>query len=144
MGNKEEAVDAYKISPFRGLSVPKDKINFIRSRWMRSYRYGNDYIKLNHSESYYFAYSTHIDNILRRPHVFVRLALLVDDPDVILGFSVTEGNILHYVYTIKSCRKQGIARNLVPIHIAWITHITKIGMKLWSTKLHEANLNLFL
>ncbi len=78
-----------------------------------------------------------------RPNTLVRVAVLSDDPDVALGFSVSEGHVLHYVHTQKDVFRQGIARSLVPFEVKVLTHLTKTGMMLWSTKLPEAIFNPF-
>lgn len=141
--NKEEAL--VRVLVYSGATLPKSYINLIKTRWVRSYRKDNDYMRIIHPPSYYFAYNNYVTNILRRVNSVVMLAVLDDDEDVVLGFSVTEGkNILHYVHVPKSYRHQRIATMLVPETIDWITHITKIGLRLWSLKLPNAKLNPFI
>lgn len=130
-----------EIYAWQGKLLPKRYLNLVRSRWMRSYRHCNDYMKLVDAAAYYFAYGVYIENILRRPNTVVRLALLEEDDDVALGFSVVEGSCLHYVEVPKSNRKQGIGRALVPDRIDWFSHLTKIGQRLWSTKAPNAKFN---
>ncbi len=111
---------------------------------MRSFRYGNDYMKLADSDSYYRSYEIYLTLLLYKPEAVVRLAVLTDDPDVALGFSVVRGPILDYVHVHKDFRKQGIGKKLVPNDIETITHLTKTGMKLWSTKLPKATFDPFI
>ncbi len=141
---KEIGPSLVQICAWQGKLLPKQYLNLVRSRWMRSYRHTNDYMKLVDSAAYYCAYSVYVELILNRPNTIVRLALLEEDDDVALGFSVVEGNCLHYVEVPRVNRRQGIGRALVPEKIEWFTHLTKIGMRIWSTKAPDAKLNPFM
>jgi GNAT superfamily N-acetyltransferase len=116
----------------------------IYSKWLRTHRYGNEYFKLIDSDAYYTVYKAYINVILNRPNTIVKLAVLTDEPDTVLGFSVVEGSALHYVWSHKDNRGIGIARALVPPGIEYITHLTKIGMSLWNSKLPNAKFNPFI
>jgi len=146
MGNKEVLESSYTIIRYAGFILPNRYRNLIRSRWMRSFRHGNHYIGLCDSDSYFEAYSRYIDRILCRLTI-VRFAVLSEDHDVVLGFSIMElgqyGTILHYVHVQKDYRQQGIAKKLVPPFDTF-THLTKTGMKLWSTKAPKAKFNPFI
>lgn len=135
--------DTYEIKKFSGHVVPANYINFIFLKWMKSFRFGNEYIKLSDSGTYYAAYHRYISNILQTPGVDIRLAVLSDNPDVALGFSAVRGLVLHYVFVGKDYRLQGIAKKLVPVDINEFTHLTKTGLRLWSTELPEAIFNPF-
>jgi hypothetical protein len=140
--NKEDAaVDIYS---YPGKEVPKQYVNLIRSRWIRTYKKDNAYMKLVHPPSYYFSYNNYIANVLLRPTVKVWLAVLQEDDDVVLGFSVIEGTILHYVHVPKPYRRQHIGTMLVPDGIQWFTHLTTIGMRIWSVKAPNARFNPFI
>lgn len=140
--NKEEAL--VEVFAYSGKDVPKNYINVVRSRWTRSYKKDNDFMKLVHPPGYYFAYNNYVNLILNRKDTEVRLAVLEEDRDIVLGFSVIERNVLHYVHVPKAYRRQHIATMLVPDGIQWITHLTKIGMRIWSWKLPSARFNPFL
>ena len=62
----------------------------------------------------------------------VRVAVISDAPDVALGWSLIEGDILHYVFVQADQRNRGIGRSLIPVKISWITHLTHSGMKIWN------------
>lgn len=119
---------------YLGSSLPKNYRPMVYARWLRSLRKGNDYFKLIDSTSYYGKYHAFIESVLERPHTIVRIAVLTDDADVALGFSVSEAQVLHYCHTDKDNRSQGIARSLVPFEIKKITHVTRIGMSIWNSK----------
>jgi GNAT superfamily N-acetyltransferase len=115
----------------------------IFSKWLRSLRYGNDYFKLIDPPAYYAAYHRFIQNILNHPDTSVRLAVLSDDADVVLGFSVSRGTILDYVHVHKDQRRQGIGRQLVPKGIDTITHLTRTGLSIWGSKMAGVKFNPF-
>lgn len=129
---------------FAGSAMPETYKNMIYSKWLRSLRYGNDYFRLIDADSYYRSYNIYIESILKRSNLLIRLAVLTDNHDVVLGFSVIEEDILHYCHTHKDIRRQGIARSLVKLPINFITHLTKTGMIIWNAKLTNAAFNPFL
>jgi hypothetical protein len=134
---------SYKVISFNAIIMPKQYINMIYSKWLRSLRFGNDYFKLIEPKAYFEAYNAYIKTILERPTTTVRIAALTDDLDVALGFSVAENNTLHYVHVHRDNRKQGIGRSLVPFKVETITHITKTGLVIWAEKLPTAIFNPF-
>lgn len=111
-------------------------INLIYASWMKSLRYGNPWFKDIDSQAFYRVYETLIESILVRPETAVRLALLNDDPDICIGWSVSEGKTLHYVYVKGDiqARRNGIGKSLVPEGIDTITHLTKDGRAIWKLK----------
>lgn len=131
--------DAYDVIAMPAKDLSNEVRNLILSRWLRSLRFGNDYFKLISPASYYANYDDFIQRLLA--HAWVRLAVLADDRDVVLGFSVyrhtLEGGILDYVHVHKDQRRQGIARRLVPDATHTITHLTRTGLTLWGSKRPE-------
>jgi GNAT superfamily N-acetyltransferase len=124
--------DSYKVILFTG-RLPDSYRDLIYSKWLRSLRFGNEYFKLIDSDSYYSAYAKHIGAILQSPDVCVRLAVIADDPDVVLGFSVCRVRTLDYVHVHKDQRRQGIGTALVPKDIKIITHLTNTGASIWAS-----------
>ncbi len=113
--------------------LPESYRNLILSRWMRSLRYGNDYFKLAASDSYYDAYGRYINRLMASPGATVRLAVLGEDHDLVLGFSLSRGSVLDYVHVQADMRRQGIGRSLVPADIDTITHLTRTGATIWGS-----------
>ena len=111
---------------------------FIYDNWLNSHRKYNDIWKLSDSRTYYEKYRELITQILSRPDCIIRVAVLSDDLDVALGWSVIERDCLHYVYVKPDCRKIGIAKALVPSVINSISHITSFGIPIWNKKLKQA------
>lgn len=150
MGDKSLATasDAVKESTYSVISypasqMPEQYLNLVRSKWMRTLRHGNEYFKLADSDTYYGAYQRFIHILLNRPNSILRLAVLSDDHDVVLGWSLIEVDVLHYVYVQHEHRNQGIGKSLVPVPIHTITHLTKAGMSAWHNKLPHAKFNPF-
>ena len=144
MGDKKIVGSSYQIIRFSGGKVPDTYKNFILSKWMRSYRYNNDYMMLVDSDCFFAAYRRYLLSILFDKRSAIRLAVLSDDHDVALGFSaICNESVLHYVYVHKDHRRTGIGKNLVPIEVKSFTHITKTGIRLWPTKVPEAIFNPF-
>lgn len=141
MADKEEILEddcRVEVHTYEGQYLPKEYIGMVLMRWPRSFKHANDFAKIMDAEAYYNYYDAMIKTVLSRPNTTVRLAVLGDEPDVVLGFSVTEGPILHYVEVKNSYRRNGIGRNLVPKEINWFSHLTKIGMQIWSVKMPNA------
>ena len=128
---QEGGLASYKLLVFAGDEVIGDARAFILSKWLRSLRYENDFFRLITGEFYWPAYQKRVKHILADPETQVALAVLSDDPDVILGFSVWRKNALDYVYVHKHQRRQGIARSLVPAGIDTLTHLTKNALTIW-------------
>lgn len=134
---------SYSIIAFPGISLPQEYKGLVLSRWMHSLRHGNEYFKLSQSNPYFKAYEKYIKAILGRTGSVVRIAVLSDDRDVALGWSVIEGSILHYVYVNYEQRNQGVGTKLVPGEISTISHLTKSGLRIWPKKLPNAVFNPF-
>lgn len=144
IGSKlEKESSSYKVIAFIGPQLPAQFKSMIYAKWLRGLRQGNDYFKLIQSDIYYAVYQKYLDAILNRLSTVIRIAVLTDDIDVALGFSVSEGNTLHFVFVHADMRRQGIAKSLTPFDIEIITHITKMSLLLWSAKAPKAIFNPF-
>lgn len=139
----EGFVATYTVMAYSAQKLPKDYHGLIFSKWLRSLRYGNDLFRLIEPEGYYRTYNKVIANLLERPETMVRLAVLTDDPDVVLGFSVSRNETLDYVYVNKDYRRLGVAKQLVPRSTKVVTHITKTALTIWGSKYKEWKFNPF-
>ena len=124
----------YSVISYSAHDLPQAYRGMVFAKWLRSLRFGNDYFKLVDSACYYSAYHRYISNILGKLETVVTVAVLSDDKDVALGFSVSRGNILDYVHVHKDQRKQGIGTRLIPRGIDTITHLTRTGLSIWGSK----------
>ncbi len=127
MGEKLQTLDIKKkdliaIRP----GAPEDK-NLIYTSWLKGLRFGNNWFELIDKDAYYENYQKVLDRVFSKPTIKIIIACLKDDPEIILGYSVSEPGILHWVYVKTLWRKLGIAKDLIPQDITTVTHITKIG-----------------
>jgi GNAT superfamily N-acetyltransferase len=100
---------------------------FVYKTWLRGLYYSNDWVKEIPTCIYYGYYPNVINFVLSSPKTQVKLAVLKEDLDVILGYAVFEEEKLHWVFVKPPWRKLGIAKMLVPENITTVTHLTFIG-----------------
>ena len=60
----------------------------------------------------------------------VKVACLEEDPDVALGYCVSRGHCLDWIFVKKAWRRLGIAKALVSPDINRCSHLTKLGRTL--------------
>lgn len=112
----------------------KEDEAFIFSTWLRGQRFGNDWYELIESNAYYTNVHNNISAILSNPDTVVSIACPESDPDVILGYSVSNGSTLHWIHVKGAWRKLGLAKKLVPVKIKTVTHLTKVGRSIMAKK----------
>ena len=61
------------------------------------------------------------------PGTVIKVACLVEEPDVILGFSVSHGDTLDFVFVKPDWRRIGIGTDLVPSEITSTSGFTRVG-----------------
>jgi GNAT superfamily N-acetyltransferase len=138
-------MSAYKILHIHGNDPQlKPYIAMIYSDWLKSLRYGNDWFKMIDSDIYFATYKQLIKRILERPDTIVRLAVLEEENDVCLGWSIAELITIHYVFVKKDYRKQHIGTELMPPNIQQTTHMTYNGRQVWLKKFRDLVFNPFL
>ncbi len=140
---KPEAVSrmTYSVLTFRKL--PEQYTGLVYSRWLKSLRYGNEYFKLIDNDVYFHVYHDYLTLLLNREGVEINIAVLSDDVDVVLGFSVKEAGVLHFVHVHKDQRKRGVGRTLAG-QFTHFTHITTIAAQIWNSKYPNAKFNPFI
>jgi GNAT superfamily N-acetyltransferase len=104
-------------------------MSFIYQSWLRGLRYSNDWFNTINHDAYYANYTKIVQNLLAQKETQVRVACLIEDPDVIIGYSVTrpEKQAIDWVFVKPHWRKLGIAKDLIPKGLKWSTHITLPG-----------------
>lgn len=135
-GGVREQESSYSIIAYPAANLPLSYKNYVLAKWKRTLRDGNDYFKLIDPDRYFAAYNRYTELLLNRPNSTIRVAVLSDDPDVALGWSLIEGDTLHYVFVQKEQRNRGIGKSLVPVDIKWITHLTHTGARIWNNHKH--------
>ncbi len=121
----------YKVISFPSAKLPVEYKALVFSKWLRSLRYGNAIMEKVNQDEYFTNYHKFIENLLSKPDSIVRLAVLSDDHDVVLGFATSREDVLDYIHVHKDQRTQGIAKALMPDGITTFSHITKSAMEIW-------------
>jgi hypothetical protein len=106
-----------------------DDYNFILATWLRGLYYGNEWFNRIDKTVFMKNYHKVIDHLLKKPFIKINVSCLVEDPSVILGYCVSEPEILHWVFVKQPWRGIGIARDLIPHDITTVTHLTKCKLK---------------
>lgn len=111
---------------------------FICNSWSKGVRFGLstpdkcqhvDLMREIPLEIFIPSYKKVMDSILERD-IDVEVACLEDDPDVILGYAITEYQILHWIFVKDVWRGQGIGKMLFHEGITHCTNLTLIGRSL--------------
>ena len=134
---------SYQVIVYPAKDLPEQYTALIFDNWLRSFRNGNEFIKKANPADYYKHYHLYIENLLKKPDSVVRLAVLSDDHDVVLGFSVSREDVLDYVHVKVDHRRHGIARKLVPENITTISHTTRLATDIWQEKFKHIKFNPF-
>lgn len=85
---------------------------FIYSTWLKSYRSDSAIAARCRTSVFYSAYNPILDRILAATDTLTVVACLPDNPNVILGYLVSQGDLIHYVFIKEDWRQQGIAKTL--------------------------------
>lgn len=100
--------------------------SFIFATWLRGLYYGNSFFRQIDKDSFFDRYTFVIQNTLFRPSTVVTVAALKEDPDTIIGYSISEDfpefRALHWVFVKLEWRGQGIARDIIPDGVTVVTH----------------------
>lgn len=120
-----------------------DDLNFILSTFLRGLYHGNEFFKEIDHDSYFKNYHEVVSSLLLKPSVKVTIACLKNDRDVILGYSVTSPETLHWVFVKEAWRKIGLALDLIPPDMKQVTHLTKPGRAILHAKFPNVIFNPF-
>ncbi len=123
----------FQILTFKGSDLPINYQAMIYSKWLRSLRNGNDLFKAMVSNDYYTQYHKFLRAILLKPDCLVRIAVLTENKDIALGFSVSREDVLDYVYVQPEQRGQKLLHKLIPKNITTFTHMTKTWLPIWQS-----------
>jgi len=89
-----------------------EDLPFIYATLLRSYRHASNFARKISNEVFYKYHHMFLDACLKRPNSKVLVAHPQGEPDVILGYLLTEGDVIHYTYVKKSFRQMGVAKAL--------------------------------
>ncbi len=124
--------ETYSVISYRSQDLPEQYTAMVFSKWLRSLRFGNDWFKDIGSDAYYKHYHNYLGRLLSSPDSIIRLAVLSDNHDIALGFSVNRKEVLDYVHVHKDYRGKGIAKKLMPAGISTISHTTHMAKQIMS------------
>ena len=131
-----------KILIFKATELPEQYKAIIYAKYLRTLRSGNDFYKLIDNEPYYQVQAAYLGTLITRPAAEVRLAVLTDDPDTVVGWALLEPNKLHYVWVAKDGRKDGMMNFLLQNHtFTAFSHLTKSWMSIWHSKYPTVKFN---
>jgi ribosomal protein S18 acetylase RimI-like enzyme len=89
---------------------------FIFSNWLRHYKNRSYFAKRIRNSIFYKWHHLVIEKILDRPNTLSLIAHPPEEPEVILGFMISEawpdGSVIHFVYIKPQFKKMGIAKKL--------------------------------
>lgn len=142
-----EEAPTYSIITFFGKDLPtkyKSYEGYIEANWLQSLRkYNEMYKKMEDYTIFYTEYRNFIRNLMGKPGCTIRLAVLTEDPDVILGFSCKREDVLDYVHVRLEQRGQKISTALIPDNITTFSHMTKMWLPIWDAKYKYMKFNPF-
>lgn len=112
----------------------------IYSTWRNSAYYTASKLPDGDPKAFFSRVSKIIKTILETAKV--RIACLLDSPQTIIGYSVSTGDHLNWIYVKESYRNIGVATMLWPKEIKTVTcYMTKMGAKIADKKKIEIKEN---
>ncbi len=103
---------------------------FIFSTWLKGLRWGNEYHKLVDQDAYFKGQHRVIEKILQDPKTEIKVACLIDAPEVIVAYAVYTGDTLHWVKSKSDWKNIGLAKDLVPKSITTVSNVTKVALSI--------------
>ena len=121
----ESTIDRKDLVTVRNVKM-EDK-NFIMATWLRGMFYGDTWFGQIPKDIFMTNYHKILEALVTAPTTTITVSCLLEDPDVILGYSVYTGKKLHWVFVKSAWRSIGIAKSLIPQGVDTVTHLTKVG-----------------
>lgn len=107
-------------------SLRNSDTGFIFSTMLKGLYFGCDLYSQIDRDVFYAVYPAVVQSLLDSGTV--RVAVLQDDEEVIVGYSVTRGTSLDWVFVKHAWRRQGVAKLLLQDQgISSCSHLTKLG-----------------
>lgn len=134
---------SYKILSFPAKELPDQYKGLVYAKFLRSVKWDNEFFKLIDQDAYFNAYHLYLGSLLNRHNSVVKIAVLVDDPDVALGWALIEPHKVHYCWVNPGNRQIGVASSLLAEPFDTFTHLSNTGLMLWQSKFAHAKFNPF-
>lgn len=109
---------------------PESDKAFVLATWLKNLYYSDSWFSLIPKDIFMQNYHTFLERLLDSPGVEVKVACLVEDPDVIIGYVAYTNTVAHYTFVKKSWRGIGVAKLLMPPKVTAVSHLTALGRKL--------------
>lgn len=108
---------------------------------LRGLYYGDSVFSHMRKQTFMNNYHTIVSRLVDNNRGTIKISALNEDPSVILGYSVLSSDYraLYFIFVKKSWRKIGIAKDLVPDTIKYVTHLTAVGAAIAKNKNLEYN-----
>lgn len=107
--------------------LPTDEA-FIYATWIKGYQGGLNWFRKIPRNLFQHTYRKIIQRILTDREI--KVACLIEDPDVIIGYCVYKGLRVDWVYVKENWRKIGIAKDLLPVNFSSVSHMTNIAYEI--------------
>jgi hypothetical protein len=107
--------------------IPEFDKNFIFSTWKKSIYFGNKYLRDIPEDHFFEKFELLIKSILDKPEMTIKVACLKEDISVILGYSVYESELFHFIFIKLMWRGLGISKLLLPESIQAVTQMNHCG-----------------
>ena len=126
--------------------------NFILATWLRGTYYGVELYTKIPKAIFMENYHRILEKFLATSGLIIKVACLKDDPEVVLGYSVSRSiqygeaniNILDWMFVKSAWRGIGIGKMLLPARLNACTHLTKSGQSILKQKMPDVIYNPFL
>jgi len=124
-----EPPQTYQIVKVPAHTLKPEICNYLKKSFAQNLRNKNEYFKLIRPDAYWEIYPKYIQALINKPTTQVSIAIM--EEDTILGWSMYDGHVLHFVHVRKDIRMQGFATQLIPKDITEFTHITNEALRIW-------------
>lgn len=103
--------------------TPGDRA-FVVSTMLKSLRSGCHFYRKMDKIAFQKNYNRIVDRLLDIAEV--RVACLIEDPDIIIGYAICRDSVLDYVYVKSLWRQKGIAKSLCG-GVTTVSHLTSVA-----------------
>jgi hypothetical protein len=105
--------------PFRDSDMP-----FVMDSWLKTLRVNNDFFRQIDINVYKQVYPQIIQELVH--NCITTMAALKEDDDVLIGYACYTPTTLHWTFVKNQWRGLGIMKDLVPKHITFVSHLTRL------------------
>jgi ribosomal protein S18 acetylase RimI-like enzyme len=90
--------------------APSD-YNLIIGTFLNGVKYGSSYFKSIDDDAFFHNYTKFVEYVTFNSDV--KICCLEEDEDVIVGYVLSKGEVIHWIYTKPAFRKLGVANSLL-------------------------------